>query len=164
MWFRRRDAKRRLTGVTLPFIGGGVTWTTSEADKARARSALNFLEDRRVLFDLFEAEDPLACEHSVMEIRSHLGEVIEKCQTDALRDPLRAIQAACRQFLTDIRQPERGLIIHKYEGGISSWMHFSQVLGVFRGRVGTNVDVIVEAFDLTVDEHLRKILPPPPDP
>ncbi len=40
---------------------------------------------------------------------------------------------------------------------------FNQALGAFRARVGTSVAVIVAAFDLDVDEHLARILPPPTD-
>lgn len=43
-----------------------------------------------------------------------------------------------------------------------SWL-FYQALGTLRGRVGTSVALIVDVFDLDVDEHLGKILPLPVD-
>lgn len=60
MRFGRREAQRRLTGLTLPVVGGGMTWSVSEGDKAKARSVLNFLEDRRALYDPYEVEIPHA--------------------------------------------------------------------------------------------------------
>lgn len=163
MRFGKREVRRRLIGLTLPVVGGGATWTVDEGDKATARSVLNFLEDRRVLHDPYEVEIAHACVESVRQIREHLRHVIEQCQTDTLRDPLRAIQAACRQLLTDVQAAERGgrfLDIH--QNGTPSWL-FNQALGALRGRVGASVAVIVDTFDVDVDEHLGKILPPPVD-
>lgn len=163
MRFGKRDVRRRLTGFTLPVIGGGATWTISEADKAATRSILNFLEDRRVLYDPYQVEIAHACVSSVREIREHLRHIIGQCQTDTLRDPLRAIQAACRQFLSDVQAIERdGRYLDIRQDGTPSWL-FNQALGVLRGRVGASVAVIVDAFDADVDEHLGKILPPAVD-
>lgn len=160
MRFGRRSVRRRLTGVTLPVVGGGLTWTVSEADKTTARSVLNFLEDRRVLYDPYTVEIAHACVSSVREIRDHLRHVIDQCQTDVLRDPLRAVQAACRQFLTDVQATERnGRYLDIMQDGTPSWL-FNQALGMLRGRVGTSVAVIADTFGIEVDEHLGKILPP----
>jgi hypothetical protein len=69
----KRDMKRRLTGLTLPSVlgtgGGGAIWTVEEGDGARARFMLQFLEDRRVLYDPYQVELPMACVTSVQEIR-----------------------------------------------------------------------------------------------
>jgi hypothetical protein len=46
-----------------------------------------------------------------------------------------------------------------HRGGSSSWI-FSQALGELRGRVGVSVAIIIDRFDIDVDEHLAKILPP----
>jgi hypothetical protein len=164
MRFGKREVRRRLIGFgfTLPVVGGGAnaTWSVSEADKTTACSALNFLEDRRVLYDPYEVEIAHRCVSSVREIREHLRHVIGQCQTDALRDPLRAIQAACRQFLTDVQATERdGRYLDIMQDGTPSWL-FNQAVGALRGRVGTSVAVIAVTFDVDVDEHLGKILPP----
>lgn len=165
MRFGKGEVRRRLIGFgfTLPVVGGGAnaTWAVSEADKTTARTVLNFLEDHRVLYDPYQVEIAHACVSSVREIREHLRHVIGQCQTDALRDPLRAIQAACRQFLTDVQATERdGQYLNIWQDGTPSWL-FNQALGALRGRVGASVAVIVDAFDVDVDEHLGKILPPP---
>lgn len=164
MRFGKREVRRRLTGFnfTLPIVGGGAgaTWSTNEADKATARAVLNFLEDHRVLYDPYQVEIAHACVASVREIREHLRHVIGQGQTDALRDPLRAIQAACRQFLTDVQATERdGRYLDIRQDGTPSWL-FNQAIGALRGRIGTSVAVIVDAFDVDVDEHLGKIMPP----
>jgi hypothetical protein len=159
----RREAKRRLIGLTLPTVlgtgGGAATWTIEQGDKARARSVLQDLEDRRVLYDPYDVELPDACIMSVREIRGYLRMVVGQCNSSALRDPLRAIQAACRQFLTDAEAIGGADRIHVVGGGSESWL-FNQALGSLRARVGTSIAVIVGTFDINVDEHLARIMPP----
>jgi hypothetical protein len=161
----RRETKHRLTGLTFPTVlgtgGGGATWTVGAGDKALASSALQYLENRRVLYDPFEVEIPHACITSAEEIRARLASFIADSELPELRNPLRAIQAACRQFLTDVQAIEnRGVhFIDVQRGGTGSWL-FNQALGEFRARVGTCVAVIIETFDIDADEHLVKIMPP----
>lgn len=164
----RREAKRRLTGLTLPTVlgtgGGGASWTVEAGDRARASAILQYLEDRRVLYDPYDVELPDACVMSVREIREHLRTLIGQCQSAELRDPLRAVQAACRQFLTDVEAigGRNSHHIHVIGGGSDSWL-FNQALGSLRARVGTSIAVIIETFDIAIDEHLTQILPPPVD-
>jgi len=120
------------------------------------------LEDRRVLYDPYDVEIPHRCFTSVQEIRQELRGFIQQSQSSQLRDPLRAIQAACRQFLTDVQAlgDGNGHAIDIQRGGNDSWL-FNQALGSFRARVGVSVAVLVETFDIDVDEHIAKIMPPP---
>jgi signal transduction histidine kinase len=145
----RREAKRRLTGLTLPTVlgtgGGGASWTIEAGDKSHARSVLQYLEDRRVLYDPIEVELPLHCWKSVQEMRGRLASFIADSQSSELRNPLRAIQAACRQFLTDA-PPIEGALQHN--DLIRQWT-FNQAVGEFR--------------DVDVDEELAKIMPPQVD-
>jgi len=67
---------------------------------------MQFLEDRRVLYDPVEVELPDYCIKSVQEMRVRLASFIADSQSSELRNPLRAIQAACRQFLTDVPATE----------------------------------------------------------
>jgi hypothetical protein len=167
----RREARRRLTCLTFPTVlgtgGGGATWELSKGDRRLVELVLQHLENRRVLYDAFEAENPLICAESVREIRTELTDIIAESQAPELRNSLRAIQAACRQFLTETDRID-GLGVLRVAGPISprdslgSW-RFNQALGSLRARVGTSVAVIIELFDVSVDEHLAKIMPPPVD-
>ncbi len=160
----KRDVKRRLTGLTLPVVGGSVTWSTDEGERIRARSALHFLEDRRVLYSPYEVEVPESCVESVREIREHLRGAIQACQSAELRDPLRAIQAAAREFLTTVEslRGHQSLQSRMHRDGAPSWL-FNQGLGELRARVGVSVALIIDRFDIEIDEHLVPILPPVPD-
>jgi hypothetical protein len=72
------------------------------------------------------------------------------------------MQAACRQFLTDTQAIEQlGFSVSDIQyGGSGSWL-FNQAIGALRGRIGTAVAVVVAIFDVEVDRHLAKLLPPP---
>jgi thymidylate kinase len=103
-------------------------------------------ENRRVLYDPYEVEIAHKCISSVQEIRFHLQEVIGDFDTAELRNPLRGIQASCRQFLTDIQAIEgRWSQVDIQRGGTASWL-FNQALGELRACVGDNVAIIVETL------------------
>jgi hypothetical protein len=159
----RRGTRHRLTGFTLPTVlgtgGGGATWTPEPGDTELADSILRYLEDRRVLYVPYWAERPHECIASVREIREHLRSVAERCHTPELRDPLRAIQAACRQFLTDVSSIDDPLV----QAAVLDQWRFNQALGSLRARIGVSVAIIIDTFDVDVDEHLSPLLPPPID-
>lgn len=161
----RRETKRRLTGLAFPTVlgtgGGGVTWTVEAGDKRLAESVLQYLEDRRVLYDAEEAEAPSACRRSVQDMRERLASFINESQSTDLRNPLRAMQAACRQFLTDIRAIRESYGL-QHDPVVDQWK-FNQALGAFRARVGTCIAVVIESFDIDVDEHVARIMPPQVD-
>jgi hypothetical protein len=136
----RRETRRRLTGLTLPTVlgtggGGGATWNIEVGDQSLARSVLQYLEDRRVLYDPIDVELPHLCTKSAQEMRERLASFTADSRSPDLRNPLRAIQAACRQFLTDApAMDRRPLGWHDME---FQW-EFNQALGEFRARVGTS--------------------------
>lgn len=74
---------------------------------------------------------------------------------------LPALPGACCQFLTDTQAIEQQdiSVADMWQGGINSWL-LNQAIGVLRARIGTIVAVVVATFDIDVDEHLAKIMPP----
>lgn len=143
----------------------GVTLANDEDEMTRARNAVQYLEDRRVLYDPFRAEYPRDCIDSVRIIRTDLAARIDACRSAELRDPLRRIQAACRKFLTDVQGMDIGrLNIDRLTDSrvfdMGRWQ-FNQALGTLRAQVGMGVAIIIERFDIDVDEKLASILPPP---
>ena len=159
----RHGTRHRLTGFTLPTVlgtgGGGATWAPEPGETELAGSILRYLEDRRVLYVPYWAEVPDQCIASVHEIREHLRSVVEQCHTRELRDPLRAIQAACRQFLTDVSSIAGPLV----RANVLDQWRFNQSLGSLRARIGVSVAIIIDTFNVDVDEHLAPLLPPPLD-
>ena len=164
---QRADAGRDAytAGRDQTVIQLGVTLTNGEDEMTRAHKAVQYLEDRRVLYDPFRAEYPRDCIDSVRMIRTDLAERIHACRSAELRDPLRRIQAACRRFLTDVQGMDIGrLNIDRLTDprvfDMGRWQ-FNQALGTLRAQVGTEVAIIINRFDIDVHQNLVNILPPP---
>lgn len=154
-----RDLKNRLTGLSIAGIGGA-SWQAREQDREIVRRVIAFLEDRRVLYSPFECELPEQCVASVLEIRRflthELGAMGERAE---LAENLRAMRAACRQFLDQTGSAAVLGHVRQSRGGTPEWI-FNQSLGELRALVGAYVAVLADTFDLTVEDGLAQALPP----
>jgi len=155
------ELRSRLTGFSLPVVGGGASWRPKEADVTAARRVLAYLADRRVLFDPYDVEIIDHCVQSVLDIRRMLTSTLAEEQRGAeSAGYVDAMRAACRAFLTDVQAitpRERTIGV-----GTPSWL-FNQALGIFRGRMGAYVGLLAAAHELDVPETLKSILPPTRD-
>ena len=162
---RKPRVGKRLTGVSLPVVGGGVSWADfPDVEREVLQRLLPFLEDRRVLYNPSEVEVPHHCVDSVLRMREFLVQEAGHLPDDSeLGAALRIIAGACRGFLD--RLP--GLYGDEPLGPPMDWGHntwvFNQALGELRGRVGIYLQGIVERYKLDLQEPLASILPPPPD-
>jgi hypothetical protein len=148
MWFRRkRDTKRRFTSISVSLTGATLSWQAQETEHARARQILHHLEDHRVLYDPHEDEFFEAVVESVDRLRSYLSEQIPRCESVGLRDALREIQAALREFLTRIPRQEPG-----------DYGPFWAVLSAMRALVGTVAGATADAFGIPVNGDLARIV------
>ena len=95
---KAKEVLRPLTGISTPVFG--VSWQPPKSEVAVAARVLNFLADRRVLYNPSELEMPEHCVTSVIEIRHFLtDELGELGAKSDLAATLRAMRAACRKFL-----------------------------------------------------------------
>ena len=155
-----KEILSRLTGISVPLFG--VQWNPPPSEVTIARRVLRFLEDRRVLYNIYELEVPDHCVHSVIEIRHFLTSALADCtDQDGLAAHLQAIRTACRRFLDTVQEDGRKLIIrNSFEGGPKHWIFFS-ALGELRAAVGIHVGAIAVMNGLEINGDLIKILPPP---
>jgi hypothetical protein len=149
-----------LTGLSTPIFG--VSWNPPKAEVTAARKIIAFLEDRRVLYNPYQMEDPRHCKSSVIEIRQfftkELGTLTDK---DGLAANLRAMRAACRNFLdaVGVKDAPRGTFgIH----GLSHDWQFMSAIGELRGVIGLHIAAIAAKHGLDVDGELESILPTKP--
>lgn len=165
---RNKDLRRRLTGFSLPVVGGGASWATVEGTKASARRVLTFLEDRRVLFNPYWAEQAAECVASVLDVRRMLTDEIGSLADDeALVPHLQTMRAACRQFLDQVSASTDG------DRDRRLWVAYQPLddrdfplvvaLGELRSAMGIQIGLVAATFDLDVPDTLVAILPPPPD-
>jgi hypothetical protein len=151
----------RLTGLSFPVIGGGVSWSPVEGERTAAKRILAWLEDRRVLYQPTEMEIPEHCIQSVLEIRAFISAELGKLdRSDALAQNLKAMRAACRKFLDQLQEPGRLYLAGPIGnmGSYSAWI-FCSALGELRGVFGIHIAQIAVRNDLDVEDDLAVILP-----
>jgi len=143
----------RLTGISLPIIGGA-SWIPPANEQDIAARLLVFLEDRRALFNPFPMEIGPHVVDSVLEIRKRIVKDLETVdRSRVLGESLTAMGAACRVFLDKI--------------GDRSSRHldplFTTHLGELRALFGIHIARLAFAYDLEVSPQLEEILPPVAD-
>jgi hypothetical protein len=160
---RFSEIASRLSGISCPLFG--VSWEPATSDVAVARQVIAFLEDRRVLYEPSEVEVAEHCVTSVIQIRATITSLIGAGGFgQELAEHLRAIRAACRDFLKQIHaqvENDDDLWRSRYSGypsGLDDW-NLNQALGRLRGLVGVHVAQIAVRYGVDVEDDLASILP-----
>jgi len=149
----------RLTGAGG--FGFSVNWEKVPGDKRVAEQVIGYLEDRRVLFRKRSGEDGMYCVMSANDVRHFLtGQLAEAKPGKSLATSIRAMRAAFREFVD-----AAGLDAENFRSNRSGMPtnEFSLALGELRSRVGLQVALIADRYEIDVEEELAEILPPPLD-
>ena len=151
-----KEIASKITGFSTPVFG--VSWEPPNNDREIAKSVVNFLEDRRVLYNPSELEDPQHCISSVLEIRRFLTEKMNDLdQNCELAKNLGTMRSACRKFLDSAQILDRGLKF-SHRPSYDSWVFYSS-LGEMRGIFGMCLSQILLSFGLDIEKDLASILP-----
>jgi hypothetical protein len=161
---KAKSLASRISGFSIPVIGGGLQWTPTEPERETVRKLLSFLEDRRALYVDYclEIEDQVA--QSVLKIREELTKTLQALPEGSKGvGPLRAMRAACRKFLTEPHPEFRNLARHTYplwermdrEGGPG----FFVALGELRAMCGAQIATLAFMYEIDVEPELASILP-----
>lgn len=115
-------------------------------DQLIARELVNFLENKRVLYDPHEWERTQDCIYAVFDIRGRIERLLDEQQpAPELELELKRIQAACRTFLTASQRPN-------YISG----MEMRGILDTFRREVRPPVIKLVKSYGLGVGALFKK--------
>ena len=145
----------RLTGLSIPIFG--VSWEPPKSEIRIAQEILNFLEDRRVLYNPYELELPDQCVRSVLQIREFLVRTIgDLPRREGLPEHVRAMLAACRRFLDNHAREQ---LPHPFQAPLA-FAAFAQGLGELRSEIGLRLGIIAVMNGLDVGPELATILPP----
>ena len=159
-----REILARLNGFSTPVFG--VSWNPPVPEITVAKRVVVFLENRRVLYNVYELEVPDHCVRSVIEIRHFLTEILgQLTDQQKLAVNLRAMRAACIKFLDVVQENRNRLIIRdSFDNGPRSWTFFSG-LGDLRTTIGLHLGILVVMYGLErpIDGELASILPLPED-
>jgi hypothetical protein len=146
------------TGLSLPVFG--VSWNPPKPEVQLAQRLVNFLEDRRVLYNPCEMEVPEHCIRSVVEIRLFLTELLgELPSRQGLPEHIRAMRAACRRFLDQLGDRFDGGRARRPEWGFGFAL-LGTALGELRATIGFHLGAIALMHGLSIDKGLAAILPP----
>ena len=145
----------RLTGFSTPFFG--VSWEPPKSERDVIRQLVNFLEDRRVLFNPFMLEVEWQVVDSVAEIRGHLTEALDELGENSPGiAPVKAMRAACRRFL-DEPHPDLPHIGQRW--GHPDGNGFFVALGELRATFGTHLAFLAAQYGIDVEGDLASVLP-----
>lgn len=152
-----REIGSRITGFSVPFFG--VSWNPPAAEVTVARRVIQFLEDRRVLYNPYHLEVPGDCVHSVVEIRKFITAELGNLNPDSELVPhLRSIRATCRKFLDDTDLDRDRMRPPRFYHGYGD-VEFFVALGEFRGAISPHVAAIAVRYGIDIEGDLAKILP-----
>jgi hypothetical protein len=153
--YKFKDIASQITGFSTPIFG--ISWNPSKTEKAIAKSVINFLEDKRVLYNPSELETPDHCVTSVIEIRHFLTEKANDLDDKSeLLINIKIMRSACRKFLDSTQILRRGFSFSN--SNYDFWV-FSSALGEMRGTFGLCLSQIIISFGLDVEKDLAAILP-----
>ena len=63
-----KEIANKLTGFSIPIFG--VSWTPAKLEIEVTKKIITFLEDKRVLYVVYELESPEHCITSIIQIRN----------------------------------------------------------------------------------------------
>ena len=167
----------RLQTISFSFFGQSASVGFSGSERERARSILLRLEDHRVLYAPYDLEEENGSWGSIEALRAYLNEQVEQCESEELRNQVRVMRAAVRQWLTDVESARklmertwgdtapagRDAVRWAFERDRVQWAYGLQALGVLRGRVGVAIAEIGREFDIPIDGDLARVTPPDVD-
>jgi hypothetical protein len=168
VWVRSRGGPAPGWGSIMPYrptgigaFGFSVNWEKVPGDEQIAQEVIAFLEDRRLLFGKRHMEDEMYCVSSANEMRHFLtSQLFQVKAGKSLATSIRAIRAALRAFV-DAAGPDACNFRHRSMGHTTD--EFSLALGELRSRVGLQVALIADQYDIDVEPDLAQILPPAVD-
>ena len=141
----------RLTGFSTPI--GGLQWEHNDGDREVVRRVLNALEDRRILFAEYGAEDSTHCITSAIQIRSILTDAMNtRGISDGLERALKDIRAVFTAFVEAMHSEEAERHGLNYFGFIAS-------LATLRSLVGERLAPLCAEYQIEIVGRLRLIVP-----
>lgn len=152
-----KEIASKITGFSFPIFG--ISWNPSKSEIEIARNLITFLEDRRVLYVVYELESPNHCAESIIKIREYITEQLYDLNPKSeLSNILRAMRSACRNFQNNIQNQyysEKNV----RDFGMGEKIHFYNAMGEFRATMGILIGKIIVMHGLNFEGQLLSIIP-----
>jgi len=152
-----KEIASKITGFSFPIFG--ISWNPSKSEIEVARKVITFLEDRRVLYVVYELESPNHCAKSVVKIRNFLTEqLFELDAKSELAITLKAMRSACRRFNNTIQNQYYSDRV-SCDLGMGEQIHFYNAMGEFRATMGALIGKILVQHGIDSEGQLIEIIP-----
>jgi len=130
--------------------------TTVEIDLSK--QLIDFFEDRRIIYELFEKEIPRHGMQSVLQIRTELTRVKKQLgQMSTLYTKVEQMQAACRKFFSDLSLVDLDNL--RYDPRNSDWIRFVTTLSELRKILGIHIAELAAKYKIELSDDLKSITP-----
>tara|TARA_B100001059_G_C17828917_1_gene583301 strand:+ start:405 stop:881 length:477 start_codon:yes stop_codon:yes gene_type:complete len=144
---------KNITGLSCPIFG--IQWTAPAIESDEAKNVILFLEDKRVLFNPSNMEDPKHCALSVIEIRTELTRHLQTLPSDSnLASALKRMRKACQAFSNNLGHPKFSSFDPVVQTSI-----LERELFKLREKFGVAVAEVAVAYGLDVEDGLASIIP-----
>jgi hypothetical protein len=151
MRIKYKKLAKSLTGFSTPIFG--LSWHPPETDREIVRKLITFLEDRRVLYNPYDLENPRWVNLSLVEIRAELTSLLSRIGDNPDITPhFKAMRAACRKYLDELSSRSRP---RYHYGEFRTWT----ALGELRATFGIHVGLLATKYGIDIEKELASILP-----
>ena len=156
MRFPFHKSLNRINGISTPILG--IQWVPPVLESSIVTHLFTFMEDRRVLYNIYEGEIPAHCTESVIKIRERLTEDMQQIgPSSELEATLSSMRASCRCLLDKVNKLDNEF---KYRSGTGFDMEFFSALGQWRGIMGVHLAYLSAKYHIDVEQQLAGIFPP----
>lgn len=144
---------KSITGISTPIFG--LQWTPPVIESDEAKSLINYLENKRVLYNPVSMEDANHCTLSVIQIRDELTDMIRNLSGPSrLAQSLKSMRQACANFCDNVGHPD----FKNYETPIQRSI-LERELVKLRYKCGLSLAKISIGYGIDVDDNLAAIMP-----
>lgn len=157
-----KEIVNRITGISIPIFG--LSWNPPILEQRIVEKIMTFLEDKRVLYNPYEMENPEYCKQSVCEIREFLTQqLFDVNRNSHLYKTLDGMRIACRNFLNIITENS---FAFNFNGNqlnnnleISGQILFFSGIGELRGTFGFLIAELLIKYKIDCSDELSIIIP-----
>ncbi len=130
--------------------------TTIEIDLSK--QLLNFFDDRRILYDLYEKEVPSHGLRSVLAIRAELTNIKKQLgEATSLYLKIEQMLAACKKFHNELNHIDLDQL--RCDSKNPDWIKFVTTLSELRKVFGIHIAELSNKYKIKISADLQQILP-----
>lgn len=123
-----------------------------------SKQLIDFFDDRRIIYDLYEQEVPRHGMHSVLNIRTELTRIRKQLgQTSSLYLRVEKMQNACKKFFSELSLVDLDNL--RCDPRNSDWIKFVTTLSELRKIIGIHIAELSSKYKITLSEDLKTIMP-----